>query len=85
MDDIELKKLMTFKKNGKDIEPLSYYKVNDEFILAVYQGSLNKYDILIKYRKKVNSKWSRIRIPKHIHWAVDILIKLHSEPEKTIT
>lgn len=84
MEDIEqLKKIMTFKKKGIPEEPLFVCKVNEEFILAVYKGSLSQYDILIKYKKKVNSKWSRIRTPKHIHWAVDILIKMHAEPNKT--
>ncbi|OGQ57350.1 MAG: hypothetical protein A3J24_07150 [Deltaproteobacteria bacterium RIFCSPLOWO2_02_FULL_53_8] len=29
------------------------------------------------------SSWSRIRTPKHIHWAVDILIKLHEDRPNT--
>ena len=49
----------------------------------MYQGEFSKYDILIKYRQKNKNKWSRIRTPKHIHWAVDILIKMHSDKEKT--
>lgn len=73
---------MKFKKDGKEISPLKIFSINDSFILGVYQGSLSKFDILIKYRQKDRGgNWSRIRTPKHIHWAVDILIKMHSERE----
>ncbi len=57
--------------------------LNGEFILAAYQGTISEYDILIKYRQRIGGKWSRIRTPKHIHWTVDILIKMHSEKSKT--
>lgn len=43
-----------------------------EYIIYVFQGSLSQYDILIKYRKD----GTRIRTPKHIHWVVDILMKM---------
>ena len=74
---------MTFRKNGKIVRPLFVTAVNDNYIIAAYQGSISKYDILIKYRQKIDSKWSRIRTPKHIHWAVDTLIKMHSDKDKT--
>lgn len=84
MSEKELVQFMSFKKEGKEKIPLFVTKVNDKFILAVYQGSLSKYDILIKYRQKDKDKWSRIRTPKHIHWAVDILIKLYADRDKTV-
>lgn len=77
---------MNCKSKGKTLMPLKVYPVNGEFILAVYKGSLSKYDLLIKYRQKdgtTKSGWSRIRTPKHIHWAVDILIKMNMEKGKT--
>ncbi|MDI6803422.1 MAG: hypothetical protein QME58_06205 [Bacteroidota bacterium] len=74
---------MVFNKGGKTHNPLFIEQVNGKFIIAVYQGSLSKYDILIKYRQRENRKWSYIRTPKHIHWAVDILIKMHSNKEST--
>lgn len=43
-----------------------------EYIIYVFQGNLSRYDILIKYRKD----GTRIRTPKHIHWVVDILMKM---------
>jgi hypothetical protein len=61
---------------------LAEFPVNGKYLIGIYQGSLSEFDILIKYRQKENGKWSRIRTPKHIHWAVDILIK-HYCDEKT--
>ncbi len=74
---------MIYKRNGQEHHPLRTFTVNGEYILAVYQGSLSEYDLLIKYRQKENGKWSRIRTPKHIHWAVDVLIKMSLEKDKT--
>jgi hypothetical protein len=83
MNEKELSQFMSFKKKGEKRIPLFVSQINEKFIIAVYQGSFSKYDILIKYRQKNKYKWSRIRTPKHIHWAVDVLIKMHSDKEKT--
>ncbi len=83
MNEEELSKFMSFRKKGETVAPLFVSQINEKFIIAVYQGALSEYDILIKYRQKNNNKWSRIRTPKHIHWAVDVLIKMHSDKEKT--
>ena len=64
-------------------KPLAEFSVNGTFYVAIYQGNLSPYDVLIKYRQFENGKWSRIRTPKHIHWAVDILIKQHMENNAT--
>ena len=40
-------------------------------------------DVIIKYRQKENERWGRLRTPKHIHWAIDILIKQYQEDEVT--
>lgn len=74
---------MVFTKEGKRFTPLFVSEINGRFIVAAYQGSLSKYDILIKYRQKIKGKWSHIRTPKHIHWAVDVLIKMHEDPKRT--
>jgi len=73
---------MTFKKGGKNVTPIDVIKINDEYIVAVYEGTLSPADILIKYRQK-NGEWSRIRTPKHIHWVVDMLLKLQTRPAQT--
>ena len=43
-----------------------------DYIIFVFQGTLSTYDIVIKYKKD----GTRIRTPKHIHWVVDILMKM---------
>lgn len=75
---------MSFKRKGEIVSPLFVTTINDKFIIGVYQGSISPFDILIKYRQRTNKGWSNIRTPKHIHWAVDILIKMHSDKEKTL-
>lgn len=70
----------------KGIEPLAIIEVDDTYILAVYQGFLSEYDLLIKYRqrdKSTKSDWSRKRTPKHIHWAVDVIIKMQYNDKET--
>lgn len=74
---------MIYRRNGKEYHPIKTFRVNGQYLLAVYQGSLSKYDLLLKYRQKEDNKWSRIRTPKHIHWAVDVLIKMSLEEDKT--
>lgn len=67
----------------RGMTPLAEFPVNSTFYVAIYQGSISPYDVLIKYRQFENGKWSYIRTPKHIHWAVDILIKQHLENNAT--
>ncbi len=71
---------------ARGIEPLVTITINDTYILGVYQGSLSDYDLLLRYRQKDEnsmSGWSRIRTPKHIHWAVDVIIKMHHNSDDT--
>jgi len=70
---------------GTKIGLLLEMPVNSHFILGIYQGTISKYDMLIKYRQKDDSSgnWSRVRTPKHIHWAVDVLIKMNEDTEHT--
>jgi len=74
---------MTFREGKQVIEPLYVFPVNGSYYLGVYQGTLSKFDILIRYRQLENKKWSRLRTPSHVHWVVDILIKLHIQPVQT--
>ncbi len=81
MKEKELKQFMIFNK-GNDV-PLKVFCPEENIIVGVYQGSISKYDILVKYKQKnKHGKWSRIRTPKHIHWAVDLLIKMHEDKQK---
>lgn len=79
----QLVKFMSFKKEEKIIKPIEVFLANGSFILGVYNGKLSKHDILIKYRQKNSNGWSRIRTPKHIHWAVDVLIKMNENKKET--
>ena len=66
--------------------PLAVFPVNGKYVLAVYKGTLSEFDLLLKYRQKDETRssgWSNIRTPKHIHWAVDVLLKMHSNENET--
>ena len=70
---------MTFKRKGTIHDPIKSFQVNDSTIIAIYKGFLGPLDILVKYRQKMKTgKWSSIRTPKHIHWTVDILMKMQT-------
>ncbi|MBP7791530.1 MAG: hypothetical protein KA120_00505 [Candidatus Goldbacteria bacterium] len=79
----------TMEKKGYKL--IKSFDINDSFMLGIYEGKLSAFDILIMYRQKIKVgerkdkwKWSRIRTPKHVHWAVDILLKFREDKEKTI-
>ena len=50
-----------------------------DYIIFVFQGTLSQFDIVIKYKKD----GKRIRTPKHIHWVVDILMKMQGNEALT--
>lgn len=79
----KLFEFMSFNHEKKKVEPIEVFEVNGSYILGVYGGSFSKRDILIKYRQKNGDSWSRIRTPKHIHWAVDIMLKMQLKEEET--
>ena len=56
------------------------FNLQNGTIIGVFQGSLGDnpdLDIVIKY-KEIGK---RLRTPKHIHWAIDLLIKKEHKPE----
>lgn len=79
---------MNYSKEGIEKKPLATFYINGKYIVGVYQGNISQFDILIKYRQKeINDnsiKWSRLRTPKHIHWTVDLLIKMNYDKKKTM-
>jgi len=84
MANQELTKLMTHRREGVVVVPLAVFTPNESYIVAVYQGSLSPYDILIKYRQRTkDNRWSHIRTPKHIHWAADMLTKNYADRKLT--
>lgn len=46
--------------------------VFSNYVIYVFQGTRSQFDIVIKYKKD----GKRIRTPKHIHWVVDVLMKM---------
>jgi len=71
---------------SKGNQPIAVFPVNGKYILAVYKGNLSEFDLLLKYRQQDESRksgWTMIRTPKHIHWAVDILLKMQSNEAET--
>lgn len=81
MNKMMAEEKVSMKHRGK--VPLCQIPINGSYILGIYKGSLSDFDILLRYRQKEGGKWSRIRTPKHIHWAVDMLIKHYGEPHET--
>lgn len=77
--------LPTFtKKKGKPLPLLTQFHVDSNFVVGVYQGTLSDFDIIVKYRQFINGRWTNPRTPKHIHWAVDLLIKQNENPSATL-
>ncbi len=83
MKTLKSKKEITIKnkktKESKQIKAIIEFEF-DKYVLYVFQGTLSKFDILIKYK---NDK-TRIRTPKHIHWVVDMLIKMQHKKQLAI-
>lgn len=67
------------KTIGKSRKKAIIEFVFDEYVIYVFQGELSQFDILVKYTKKA----TRIRTPKHVHWAVDILMKMQGDEKLT--
>lgn len=67
------------KINSKNLTSILDIFFDNKYAIYIFQGRLSKNDIIIKYSE--NKK--RIRTPKHVHWAVDLLLKLQKEKELT--
>ena len=80
-----LQQQFTHRREGQELRPLAVFPLDDDGLrIAIFPGKLSEFDIVIKYRQiQRDGRWSRIRTPKHIHWAVDILIKMHANPGET--
>ena len=63
--------------NGLSQAIIEYAFTN--YVIYVFQGRLSKFDIVIKYKKD----GTRMRTPKHIHWVVDILMKIQANEDLT--
>ncbi len=62
-------------KNGEESRTAIIEFIFSNYIIYAFQGNISDLDILIKYKKD----GTRIRTPKHIHWVVDILMKMQGD------
>ncbi len=76
---IEIKKGKKKIKNGSISSIVDVY-FEKKYVIHVFQGNLSTYDIIVKYAENNG----RLRTPKHVHWAVDLLLKLQAKKELTI-
>lgn len=67
------------KINGKELTSIVDVVFDNKYIIYIFQGSISENDIIIKYVEE----GKKMRTPKHIHWAVDLLLKLQAEKELT--
>lgn len=67
------------KKDGKELTSIIDIFFDNKYTIFVFQGKISENDIIIKYLEE----GKRVRTPKHIHWAVDLLLKLQAEQELT--
>lgn len=74
---MEIKKGTQLIENGTKKAIIEF--VFTDYIIYVFQGKLSQFDIVIKYKKD----GKRIRTPKHIHWVVDILMKMQGDENLT--
>lgn len=74
---MKIKEGTQFIENGTK-KAIAEFIFND-YIIYVFQGTLSEFDIVIKYKKD----GKRIRTPKHIHWVVDILMKMQGNETLT--
>ena len=74
---MEIRRGSQLINNGKKQAIIEFVFI--DCIIYVFQGSLSQFDIVIKYRKD----GKRIRTPKHIHWVVDVLMKMQGNDTLT--
>lgn len=81
----DTKSIMTDKRHGT---PLDARRIGNKYIIAIYQGSRGErpeLDFRIAYREYTNNdKRTQIRQFRHMHLAVDLLIKKQND-KKLIT
>ena len=74
---MEIRRGSQFIENGTKQAIIEF--IFTDYIIYVFQGNLSQFDIIIKYKKD----GTRIRTPKHIHWVVDVLMKMQGNETLT--
>lgn len=67
------------KSNGKELKSIVDLLFDNKYTIYVFQGNISENDIIVRYEE--NGK--RMRTPQHIHWAVDLLLKMQAEEKLT--
>lgn len=76
---------MDMGRRGRCVKPIDFKILDGRYVLGIYRGSKRAHgDFIVKYREWNGKKWSHLRTPKHIHWAVDVLMKLHDQERLTL-
>lgn len=70
----------TKKINKGMLTAIAEIHCNNGYAIFVFPGSLSPNDILLKYS---SPRTNRLRTPKHIHWAVDLLLKKAGNESET--
>ncbi len=69
-----------YRKRGTE-KSIMDIKVNDNYTIYIFKGSLSPNDIVVQYSKDSG----RARTPKHIHWVIDMLLKEQKNRNDVIT
>ena len=67
---------------GEHIEAFKEFELRNGTVIGVFQGSRGEnpdLDIIIKYKEP----GKQVRTPKHLHWAIDLIIKKEHDPTLT--
>jgi len=68
------------KVKFKTLTSIAEISCSNSYIIYIFKGTLSPNDILLKYSSPKNKI---LRTPKHIHWAVDLLLKKNGDVDKT--
>lgn len=72
-------------KRGERLKSIIDIELQDKIILSVFPGELSENDILLLYKDlSGRTKSQRYRTPKHIHWAVDLMLKREHNQKLTV-
>ena len=65
---------LTFKRKGVDYTPLTFWQIDKQHTIAIYQGGRGArpdLDFIVKHKEE----GKRLRTPSHTHWIVDLIVK----------
>lgn len=69
----------------RGLTPWATLEVDYNYILALYKYPQSVRYLMLKYRQKDKNtvlKWSRVRGPKQLYWAIDVILKMQHNPDE---